>query len=144
MLAQGGDELVGVDVDAQVDDLEARALQHHAHQILADVVDVALDGADDDRALTLDILGIGQQRAQDLHRAFHRLGGHQHLWHEQDAVAEVLADDVHAGHQAARQDLARRLLPLVQCRVGGRDDLILQSVVQVVLHSKIQVLQFSW
>ena len=88
----------------------------------------------------LHVLGVGQQWAQDFHRALHRLGGHQHLGHEQDAVAEVLADDVHAGHQAARQNLARRLLPLLQRPVGGRDDLVLQSVVQVVLHSKIQVL----
>jgi hypothetical protein len=33
-------------VDAEVDDFEARAFHHHADEVLADVVDVALDGAD--------------------------------------------------------------------------------------------------
>ena len=32
-------------VDAQVDDLEAVHLQHEAHDVFADVVDVAADGA---------------------------------------------------------------------------------------------------
>ena len=45
-----GDELVGVGVDPEVDDLEAGALEHHPDEVLADVVDVALDGPDDDLA----------------------------------------------------------------------------------------------
>ena len=37
-------------VDAEIDDLEAGALEHHRDQVLADVVNVALDRADDDLA----------------------------------------------------------------------------------------------
>ena len=39
------DELLGRDVDAEVDDGEAGALEHDVAEVLADVVDVALDGA---------------------------------------------------------------------------------------------------
>ena len=37
-------------IHAEVDDLEARALEHHGDQVLADVVQVALDRADGDLA----------------------------------------------------------------------------------------------
>ena len=58
------DESLRLDVDAEVDHLEPRTLQHHRHQILADVVDVALDRADHDRAGARASLP-GQQRLQD-------------------------------------------------------------------------------
>ena len=75
------------------------ALEHHRHEILADVVDVALDGADHDLADRLDA-GFGEQRAQDCHPALHGICGEQDLGYEQDAVAEVDADDAHAFDQA--------------------------------------------
>src|SRR6476660_9735720 len=61
-----GDELLGIGVDAEVEDLEAGALEHHPDEVLADVVDVALDRADDDLA---DRLGprLGQERPEDPH-----------------------------------------------------------------------------
>ena len=65
-----------------------------ADQVLPDVVDVALHGADHDRAHPLGA-GLGQQRAKDLHPGLHRVRGQQHLGDEQDAVAEVDADDPH-------------------------------------------------
>ena len=89
-------------VDAEVDDLEAGAFQHHRDQVLADVVDVALDRADHHLA-DLGRAGLGQQRAQDRHAALHRVGGQQHLGHEQDAVAEIDADDAHALDQGLGQ-----------------------------------------
>ena len=48
-----GHELLGRHVAAQVDHLEAGALEHHRHQVLADVVQVALGGADHDHAQVL-------------------------------------------------------------------------------------------
>ena len=45
-------------VAAKVNDCEAVVLEQHAHDVLADVVDVALDGRDDDRQL------IALQRAR--------------------------------------------------------------------------------
>src|SRR3546814_18471502 len=82
-------------VDAEVDDFEAGAFHHHRDEVLADVVDVALHGADHHGA-ELRRPGLRQQRAQDVHAALHGVGGPQHLGHEEDAVAEVDADDAHA------------------------------------------------
>ena len=105
VLLERVDELVGVGVDAEVDDLEAGALEHHPDEVLADVVDVALDRPDDDLADRLGA-GLGEQRAKDLHAGLHRVRGEQDLGHEQDAVAEVDADDLHAGHERVVEDLA--------------------------------------
>ena len=43
------DDLTGRHVFAKVDDLIAVVAQHETDEVLADVVDVALDGGDDDR-----------------------------------------------------------------------------------------------
>jgi hypothetical protein len=79
-----------------------RAFHHHRDQVLADVVDVALHRADHHLADRLDA-GFREQRAQDLHPALHRVGGEQHFRYEQDAVAEVDADDAHAFDQRVVQ-----------------------------------------
>jgi hypothetical protein len=91
-------------VDAEVDDVEAGAFHHHADEVLADVVDVALDGADHHLA---DASARRWRRAaaQDRHAGLHRVGRQQHLRHEQDAVAEVGADDAHAFDQRLGQHL---------------------------------------
>ena len=64
------DELLRRDLHAEVDHVEAGALQHDVDEVLADVVHVALDGAHDERADGLRA-GVGQQRAQHLQRAGH-------------------------------------------------------------------------
>ena len=129
---EGGEELVDVGVDAEVDDLEAGALEHHRHQVLADVVDVALDGADHDLADRFGA-GLGEQRAQDLHPGLHRVGGEQHLGHEQDAVTEVDADDPHALDERVVQRPVRAPAAVEQDH-RALDDLVGEPVVQVVVH----------
>ena len=113
------------------DDLEAGALHHHRHEVLADVVDVALDGADHHLADS-GRPGLGQQRAQDRHAALHGVGGKQHLGHEQDAVAEVDADDRHAADQRLGQD-GIGLPAALQEDVDALLDLWLEPVVEVIL-----------
>ena len=115
-----------------VHDLEAGALHHHADQVLADVVDVTLDGADDHLAHRLGAC-LRQQRPQDSHAALHGVRGEQHLGHEQDPVAKVDADDGHAAHQGVVQDLVRRPAPLEQ-DLRAFDDLVPEAVVQIVVH----------
>ena len=132
VLGQGVDELVGVGVDAEVDDLEAGALEHHPDEVLADVVDVALDRADDDLADRLGA-GLGEQRAEDLHAGLHRVGREEDLGHEQDAVAEVDADDLHAGDERVVEDLGGREATIEQ-DLRPLDDLFLHPVVEVVVH----------
>ena len=45
-LAGSGEEVLSAGVGAQIDDLKVGPLEHHAHEVLADVMEVALDGAD--------------------------------------------------------------------------------------------------
>ena len=137
MLVEGGDELLHVGVDAQVGHLEPGALQHHGHQVLADVVDVALDGSDDHAADGLGP-GLGQKRAQDGHARLHGVGGQQHLGHEQDAVAEVDAHDAHPLHQGLVQHLVGGPAPVEQDS-GALVDLLGQAVIKIVVHLRTEV-----
>ena len=96
--------------DAQVDDLIAVALQHDADDVLADVVDVALDRGHDDLALAgqfpLDLVGF-DERQQVRHRALHHAGRLDHLRQEHAARSEQVADHVHAVHQRPFDHLDR-------------------------------------
>ena len=113
-------------------DLEAGALEHHPDEVLADVVDVALDRADDDLADRLGA-GLGEERPQDRHAGLHRVGGEEDLGHEQDAVAEVDADDLHAGDERVVEDPRGRPAAPEQ-DVRALDDLGGHAVVEVVVH----------
>ena len=125
------DELLRIHVDAQVHYLEPGSLHHHRHQVLADVVDIALHRPDDERA-DLRRAGLYQQRAQDLHAGLHRLGGHEHFGHEEYPVAEVRTYDVHAGHERPGQNLVGRQAAPQQFLDRGHN-FGRQSIVQVVL-----------
>ncbi|MNL42088.1 hypothetical protein D3C87_1645260 [compost metagenome] len=95
-------------------------------------MDVALDGADDHLA-QLRRAGFGQKRPQDRHARLHRIGRQQDFRHEQDAVAEVDADDAHAFDQCLGQDVVGRPTTLEQ-DVGSVLDLLLEAVIKVVMH----------
>ena len=105
MLTRGGDEVGGAHAGAQVDDLEAGPLQEHADEVLADVVQVALDGADHDHAAA-GLLAGGHVRTQEVEAGLHDAGAEQHLGDEAVAVAHAHADHLHAGEQGLVQDLA--------------------------------------
>ena len=51
--------------------------------------------------------GLGEQRPQDRHARLHGVGRQEHLGHEQDAVAEVDADDPHALDERVVEDARR-------------------------------------
>src|SRR3546814_19883677 len=94
-------------VDAEVDDFEAGAFHHHRDEVLADVVDVALHGADHHGA-ELRRPGLRQLRAQDVHADLHGVGGQQHIGPEEDAVAEVdYADSPSHDHRLAEHHAGR-------------------------------------
>src|SRR5579863_1476846 len=132
VLLQRRDVFLDRVVDAEVDDLEAGTLEHHRHQVLADVVDVALDGADHDLA-DGGHASFSQQRPQDFHPALHGVGGQQYLGHEQDAVAEVDAHNPHAFDQRVVQYLLGVPAALKK-DVRGLFDFGLQPVVQVIVN----------
>ena len=94
MVAQMLDESLGGNVDAQVGNLNALALDHHANEVLADVMHVACDGADD--AVT-ERLGAasGHSRLQNVGASGHSASCNQHLGNEALTLGEALADDAH-------------------------------------------------
>jgi hypothetical protein len=96
---RGVEDAVGRDHDAQVDDLVVVTLQDHADDVLADVVDVALDGGHQDPAglfaRLAGLLGL-HERLQPGHGLFHHPGRLHDLRQEHLARAEQVADHVHA------------------------------------------------
>ena len=124
--------------DAEVVDLEAGALEHHPHEVLPDVVDVALDRADDHGADGLGA-GFGQQGAEQGHAGLHGVGCQEDLGHEEDAVSEVDADDAHALDKGIVEDLVGTPAAVEQ-DLGAFRDLVGQAVVEVVVHLGTEVL----
>ena len=132
MLLQCLQELLDIGVDAEVDDLEPGAFHHHRHQVLADVVDVALNRPDDNSP---DRLGAGlrQQGPQHCHTGLHGVGRHQHLGDEQDAVPEVDAHDAHPLDQRVVEHVGSGPAPL-QEDARSLVDLFVETVVEVIVH----------
>ena len=117
----GSDELLRRHVDAQVDHLEAAALQHRGHQVLADVVQIAPDGANRHPA---DRLGaaLGQPGPDELQGALHRAGRDQQLRHEVLVRLEPPPDFIHRrDHVLVQQRLRIDTLyqRLLDRRAGG-------------------------
>jgi hypothetical protein len=102
VLLDRGHELLRRDLDAEVDHLEAGALEHDVDEVLADVVDVALDRAHQELADGLDPAG-DQQRAEPLHRAGHRPAGDEHLRHEEVSALEPRADLLERGDEGIEE-----------------------------------------
>jgi hypothetical protein len=128
VLADRPDEPLGRNVCPQVDGVKTGTLQHHPYQVLADVVLVSFDGANDELA------GAGgltrsQQRPQDSHAGVHGTCRNQHLRHKQLAGLKVAAHLVHAGNQAALQDLAGAQ-SLFERRRNKRGHLFVLALVQ--------------
>ena len=110
----------------EVDDLEARAAQHHDAEVLADVVQVALDGAHHDLAGGLDAR-LREDRLDVGHAVLHRPGAGEHLGHVDDVLAELDADDAHRRDEAVVHDLERRHA-VVEGRPGQRVDRVLVAL----------------
>jgi hypothetical protein len=94
-------------IDAEVDDLVAVAAKHHGHEVLADVMEVALDRADDDDAPRLDA-GLGQVGLELGQPGVHGPGGHEDLGDEDLVVLELDAEALHPGDEPLVQDLRGR------------------------------------
>ena len=122
--------------DAEVHDLEVVALQDDANDVLADVVHIALDRREHDPAVRAAMtvflfLDVRHEMADcPLHHArrFHNLR-QEHL-----ARAEQVANDIHAGHQRAL-DNVERPLRLLAGLFGIVDDKFVDAVDERVLES---------
>ena len=108
------DDLLRGHHHTEIDHFKVVALQHNSDDILADVVDIALDRRHDDRAvgvlgcrgagLRLLRLDVGQQVGDSL---LHHPGRLHHLRQEHFPGAEEVTDDIHAIHQRALDHLDR-------------------------------------
>ncbi len=110
----------GRDLHAEIDDLEAGALEHDVDEVLADVVHVALDrahqeGADRSRLRSARAGGAGVERAR------HGPAGDQHLGHEEVAALEAGPDLLERRDQRLEQH-RRRLEALLEPLLGELDD----------------------
>ncbi len=105
-----GHELLDALVDADVVHFEPGAFSHHAHEVLADVVQVAANGAHQQHADVPRRLAFAcaQERLEHGHAGLHRARRNQDLGNVEHVVLEVLADDTHAGNEAIGQDLLHR------------------------------------
>ena len=101
-LEDRGDRLL----DAEVDDRVAVVGQDDVDEVLADVVDVALDGGQDDLALALLALDLLHVRLEVGDGGLHDLGALQHERQLHLAGAEELADDLHPAEQHVVDDRA--------------------------------------
>ena len=99
----GGYVLGGGHVDPQVDDPQALPLEHHFDEVLADVVPVALDGAEHDGAAHL-AAAFREQGLEQLKSRVHRARGDHDLGDIDLVRLEFLPDAPHARKQAAVQD----------------------------------------
>lgn len=81
----------------------AFAFEHHLDQVLADAMEVTLDGADADLAGGLHTLG-SQQGLEQFGAHAYGAGSDQHLGNKNFVVLEFFANDIHAVQQTLLQD----------------------------------------
>ena len=106
MLAERFDQFLGLHLDAQIHDPVAVVAENNLDQVLADVVDVALDRRENNLALGR-ALGFLHVRLEMRDRRLHRLGRLQNLGDDHLVGVEQAADLVHALHQRAVDDFER-------------------------------------
>ncbi len=137
------------DHDAEIDDLVVIAGEHDADDVLADVVHVALHRGEQHLALRLLVAGAllfllheGQEIGD---RFLHHARAFHDLRQKHFAVAEEIADDAHALHQRAFDDLERRgifLARLLGVGIDEIDDALDQRVAEPFLDGQRAPLRF--
>ncbi len=100
VLPPGLNQRVRRNLDTQIDDVVAVVRKNDLHQILADVMHVALDRGQHDLAARRRV-GLLHELLQVPDSRLHGFGRLQHLRHDQLVVVEQPPDFAHAGHQRA-------------------------------------------
>ena len=105
VLDGGLDDRFDFDILAQVDDGVTVVLQHRDDDILADVMDVALDGRHDQRPFRLlDLSRFGEDAFEDLEGAGDGFGAQEQLRQEFTSRLVLAADFI-------QRSLSQRLIP---------------------------------
>ena len=94
-------------IHAQVDDFETRAPKHHDHDVLADVVDIVLYGAEYGRGLRLGLLDRAELGTELGHDPLHNHPAEHQVGQEALLAVEAVAQLDHP-LVALRQDLGGR------------------------------------
>ncbi len=139
----GGDQLLGRDLDAKIDDPIAVVGKNDLDEVLADVVDIALDGGQDDggpggRARLLEVgLEMGDRRLHGLRRL-------EHLGHDELVVVEQPPHLVHASHEGPVDDVQGARLLQLEVEVGQQtvaralDDVAREPLVELAASSPVR------
>ena len=104
MLLDGLDDLFARYLDSQVDDLVAVVGQDDVHQILANVMHVALDSREHDLAPSRPLL-VFHVVLEEGHRRLHDLGALQHFGHDELVLVEKPPHLGHAHHERPVDDV---------------------------------------
>ena len=107
MLHSSVEDLLFWNHDAQIDDVIVVASEHHAHDVLADVVHVALDRGEENLAglFALAFRRGFEVRCEPSHGLLHHACTLDDLREKHLAGTEKVSHDVHAVHQWAFDDL---------------------------------------
>ena len=119
VLAECFDQLLGRHLDAEIDDAVAVVAENDLDQVLADVVNVALDRSENNFALGR-TLGLLHVRFEMRDGGLHRLGRLQNFGDNHLVGVEQPADLVHALHQRAVDDFERSARRQRLVEVGGQ------------------------
>ena len=105
--------------DAEVNHFIVVALQYHANDVFADVMDIALDRRHQDGAVAscLAIFFCVHVRQQVGDGLFHHACGFDHLGQEHFSLTKQITDHIHAVHQRTFDDM-QRLLCGKSCCLG--------------------------
>ena len=114
MLNRGVENFIAGHHDAEVDNIITVTLENHADDIFADVMHVALYGRHQDftvgRPCGSQLFLLRFHKGHEMgDRGFHNAGGFHNLRQEHFACAEQIANDIHAVHQGAFNDMKRPL-----------------------------------
>ena len=90
-------------VHAQVNDLVPAAFEHGRDEVFADVMEVALHGADD-RIVFRFHTGLDQHGFEDFEGLLHGTGGDEHFRHKDFVAFEAFAHGHHARHKPVFDD----------------------------------------
>ena len=124
---------------AQVDHPVAVVGEDRAHQVLADVVDVAEHGREHDGRLGLALEPI-QVALEVGHRPLHHLGGLEHERQDQLARAEAVADVLHRRQEDAVQDVDGAVVVAPAALVERQVDVVLDPLAGAVQDLRVQAL----
>ncbi len=115
-LDRGFDDLVRRNHNTQVDDLVVVAAQHDSDDILADIVDIALNGGKNQLGTVFSLfrrLFFRLHERREIRYGFlHHPGALHHLREKHFAFAKKISHHVHAVHQRPLDDLQRPIVLL--------------------------------